>query len=397
MATIDLRKFSVPNSGHASFRDNHLCYNDGSAWNWHLMKFDIPDFLMKKIEVDVSFSFCGSGSKSFYINQWGGADLAVVGRCGTFSKMDADFLKVEFGDVIRVNLIYRCSHPSLLIGTYDTKGYYQGENEDQFEIHSVKVSTVDNDARSVTQTLTVVDVGARGGLQDNWKPFSGLINAYLFEPDQVEAKQLREMEVPNVHIIEKALFNVDGKFPLYCARMPGCSSLKFPRYDFLSQFSVGPAFDILSVEMMNCTRYDSLFAVGVVGRAEFVKIDVQGCEYEVLEGFGDLLDYVLGIELEAHFYEVYKNQKLLADIIQMLKKRGLYLRNLVPQFSFDKLYVEVNAYFTRLYPQNDIDIEKIRVIESAYSLKHYSDGEKLTLSIGSAMLHKPRLEHPQEC
>jgi FkbM family methyltransferase len=44
-------------------------------------------------------------------------------------------------------------------------------------------------------------------------------------------------------------------------------------------------------------RYDQLHAKGVVPVPHVVKIDFQGCEYEVLEGFGELLDQVLGIEL----------------------------------------------------------------------------------------------------
>ena len=57
-----------------------------------------------------------------------------------------------------------------------------------------------------------------------------------------------------------------------------------------------------------------------------IKIDVQGFEFQVLQGFGSLLQHCLGIELEAHFYPIYRGQKLLHDIVSMLSDYGLVLR-----------------------------------------------------------------------
>ena len=78
-----------------------------------------------------------------------------------------------------------------------------------------------------------------------------------------------------------------------------------------------------------------------------VKIDVQGYEHEVLQGFGGLLQGCLGIELETHVYPVYQDQKLLGDLIALLEPYGFVLRRLSPVPSFDGDVVELDAWFTQ--------------------------------------------------
>src|ERR1700685_2416480 len=39
---------------------------------------------------------------------------------------------------------------------------------------------------------TVIDAGGRYGLHPNWKSFKGELGYYLFEPDSLEAKRLRQ-------------------------------------------------------------------------------------------------------------------------------------------------------------------------------------------------------------
>lgn len=51
---------------------------------------------------------------------------------------------------------------------------------------------------------------------------------------------------------------------------------------------------------------------------DLVKIDVEGCTYEVLQGFGDLIHKVAVFHLECETVLFWKDQKLKSDILNLL-------------------------------------------------------------------------------
>ena len=53
-----------------------------------------------------------------------------------------------------------------------------------------------------------------------------------------------------------------------------------------------------------------------------LKIDVQGFEYEVLRGMTNLSPKIRWIYVEASFVELYKGQKLYADVARLLGEMG---------------------------------------------------------------------------
>lgn len=99
-------------------------------------------------------------------------------------------------------------------------------------------------------------------------------------------------------------------------------------YDGVSSFKVRTQKhkEILGIEFneknkkINAKRFDS-FDIKIE-RPCFLKVDVEGSEYEVLEGFGDRLKEVDVIMFEYMFEELYKNQKNLSEIMALLEKYG---------------------------------------------------------------------------
>lgn len=56
-----------------------------------------------------------------------------------------------------------------------------------------------------------------------------------------------------------------------------------------------------------------------------LKLDVQGFEHEVIKGAGTLLSRFPAILLEASFFSIYKDEKLVGDLISTLKNKGYVL------------------------------------------------------------------------
>ena len=60
-------------------------------------------------------------------------------------------------------------------------------------------------------------------------------------------------------------------------------------------------------------------------RIDFIKIDVQGYNLEVLKGSNKALEKAVGIEIECEFKEIYKNQSLFRDVDEYLSKHNFEL------------------------------------------------------------------------
>lgn len=198
--------------------------------------------------------------------------------------------------------------------------------------------------------LRLVDVGGAGGIQDKWLPFQARLIPVLFEPNPWAATQLRTEladAFPEALVVEAALSDREETRQLHITHFWGCSSLLRPNAELLRAYRIGALFDVVDSVDVACVRYDMLHGQGRVPAPDAIKVDVQGFEYEVLTGFGDLLHDCLAVELETHFYELYEGQKLLHDLVALLRPYGLVLRTLRPVNSFDGDLVEADAFFTK--------------------------------------------------
>ena len=227
--------------------------------------------------------------------------------------------------------------------------------------------------------LRFVDVGGAGGVQPEWLPYADRILPVMFEPNPQEATKLRE-ELKKAFrsglVLETGLSNMMGSRNLNLTRYWGCVSLRKPNPDILRKYRVGRLFEVVDAVAVECSRYDALYYKGMVPAPDAIKIDVQGFEYEVLQGFGGLLQHCLGIALEAHIYPIYKDQKLLHDLVGFLADFGFVLRRLSPVSNFDGDVVEVDAYFSKdIEAWRDLDPfgkAKFRLICDAWNLIDYS-------------------------
>jgi FkbM family methyltransferase len=134
-----------------------------------------------------------------------------------------------------------------------------------------------------------------------------------------------------VSIVQKCLYNHIGRKKFHINVMPDCSSLlsispdaqKYQRLECGGQCRL-PWVQICqpthTIEL-EVTTLDELQAKQNLAMPDFLSLDVQGAEYEILEGaskclYGD----VLGVITEVEFRELYEGQKLFADQNNLLKK-----------------------------------------------------------------------------
>ena len=204
--------------------------------------------------------------------------------------------------------------------------------------------------QSLNNRLYFVDVGGAKGVHPKWDPYRDHIFPVLIEPNPKEAAMLQQTLTDKFGcglVIDHGLSNVTEDAFLNVTQFWGCTSLRIPNSKFLERYRISDHFAIEDTIAVSLTRYDSLVSHKKAPAPDAIKVDVQGYEYEVLLGFGGLLETCIGIELEAHMYPIYEGQKLLGDITSFLDSFGFVLRRLsfVPNFDGDA--IEADAWFTK--------------------------------------------------
>jgi FkbM family methyltransferase len=80
----------------------------------------------------------------------------------------------------------------------------------------------------------------------------------------------------------------------------------------------------------------------------FIKMDIQGYEFEVLMGLKNNINYnIIGFYIELSLVELYENQKDYLQICQLLKKHGFDLVYLVPESMRKNRMIQCNGLFLR--------------------------------------------------
>ena len=205
--------------------------------------------------------------------------------------------------------------------------------------------------------LGFVDIGARGGASDRTSRYRDRLLQVLVEPDAEEAMRLTEASDDGqlYTVVSSALGDTDGDGKFYMTQNPTCASLLPVNYDLINNYEIAPHFRLKEVRDIKCARYDTLFSQNKVPLPIAIKIDVQGYEYNVLSGFGALLNQCLAIELETHVYPIYLGEKTFQEIVNFLGAWHFVLRRISNPRSpelrgdrhFDGDLVEFDAHFTK--------------------------------------------------
>ena len=173
------------------------------------------------------------------------------------------------------------------------------------------------------QRLTaIVDAGANP--IDGDPPYKAMLAAGLcevtgFEPQAAALARLEQKKGPRERYFPYAL--ADGtQRTLHVCALEGMTSLLVPDPDHLALFNLFPTWGIVKDRIPVATR--KLDDIAEIAALDFLKMDVQGAEREVLaHGHAKLKDTVV-IQTEVSFVPLYKNQPSFGDMDLALRALG---------------------------------------------------------------------------
>ncbi len=217
---------------------------------------------------------------------------------------------------------------------------------------------------SLSESLIYVDVGARNGMFE-LAAIAPYVKAYGFEPNPEEYEKLKSgdtdvswLGVPapkyaETHYSPYAVGNANGTQKIYITNGPGAVGLIEPDIDRLREIiwkgrryhpNFGDEiFQVRKTAPVEVKTLGSFARENGLTRMDFLKIDVEGMEYEVLEGAGDLLADTSVIKVEVCFIPFRKNQKLFSHVDLLLRSFGFDL------LKFETVQAQV-GYKEREYP-----------------------------------------------
>ena len=142
----------------------------------------------------------------------------------------------------------------------------------------------------------------------------------VVEPIPDEAKKLQEK---NYKVISEGLWSENCKKKLYIlGKRPGSSSMYKPNLNALSLYDFKkkdfPIFDITDEIDIECITIKESLNKFKVNNLDFLKIDTQGSELEILKGIGGY--FPLLMKIEAQVIPMYKNVPTLGELVNHLEK-----------------------------------------------------------------------------
>ena len=195
--------------------------------------------------------------------------------------------------------------------------------------------------------LVALDIGAQGGFF-NASIFSKKYN-FFFDPIVVEPipEEAKKLEDKNYKVISKGLWSENCKKKLYIlGKRPGSSSMYKPNsntfdlYDFKKKDF--PIFDITDEIDIECTTIKESLNKFKVNNLDFLKIDTQGSELEILKGIGEY--FPLLMKIEAQIIPMYENVPSWTELVNYLEKKNYMVSE----------WIEIGKHITRVPAEMDM-------------------------------------------
>lgn len=188
--------------------------------------------------------------------------------------------------------------------------------------------------------ISVHHIGGRNGFGafPDLPSFDADLITVLYDADPACAEQMRQVNrgrSSEVHVLPYCVGQRNEPCSLHINYDPYTSSLLESNPGYASFYSVqgdvdyvwGDSSRAMEVPCLDCLALDGIFRDGaaVAPPPDFLSIDTQGSEYQILCGAEGLLDRdVLALVVEVEFHPIYKDQRLFGDLCRLLDRHGFY-------------------------------------------------------------------------
>ncbi len=175
--------------------------------------------------------------------------------------------------------------------------------------------------------LRIMDIGARGGVDEEFFPAAWATTAIGFEPEPAECAVL-SLRPPApwraVRYFPVAIGGKNGSALLYVPGNPSGASLLKHNPEMIDLYGYNSLHCTKhSIEVTTLTLDTARERFGV--KADYIKIDVEGAELDILRSAPNTLSDCSAIKVEVSFLEQREKQPLVCDVYDFLLSSGYIL------------------------------------------------------------------------
>lgn len=182
--------------------------------------------------------------------------------------------------------------------------------------------------RLTGRPLVIADVGCRWGLANAWERYGRHAQVVGFDPDAEECARLERAYSGSceVRYVPVGLGRRRRRSTLYQTVEPACSSLYPPDHRAMNRHpDLERVIRPVGTTRIATTTLDAWWRGSKLDPIDFLKLDTQGSELDILRGARRQLDAIRFVEVEVEFNPIYRAQPLFPDVDRFLRRRGFVL------------------------------------------------------------------------
>ena len=168
--------------------------------------------------------------------------------------------------------------------------------------------------------IIALDVGAQGGFNsDNFFPkkYNFFFEDILIEPIETEAQKFKDKR----YVINKGVWSKKEKKRLFILdNRLGSSSMFEPNKINFDLHNIKKDnfknYDVTRIIEIDCDSISNLLPELDIKNLDYLKVDTQGAELEIIKGLGNYRPLL--IKIEAHIFSMYKNAPSWHKILNLL-------------------------------------------------------------------------------
>jgi FkbM family methyltransferase len=174
-----------------------------------------------------------------------------------------------------------------------------------------------------SEHFVMMDVGARGGVSEQWAPITDLARVIGFEPDQDECNRLNAKGT-GMEFFPSALHSSLGEHIFYLTESEFCHGFRPCDPKYFGRFPNAVNNQVRDQVVMRADSLDNFAATSALDHIDFIKIDTEGSELDILQGGRAALNSkrVLGLLVELWWDPRLKNQPSFAEMDSFIRQQG---------------------------------------------------------------------------
>jgi len=222
------------------------------------------------------------------------------------------FSKILFPILFKIFFFFKINRRA--VNFFSEKSFFANNNHNFIDLINFLLNQ---------KKIIALDVGAQGGFNSDQfisNKYNHFFEPILVEPIKEEAEKLKKN---NNYIIENALWSSQTKKKFYVlGNRLGSSSMYKPNSIFFNLHKIKKKnyqdFNITKEIEVHCETLSDSLSLLKINKLDYLKIDTQGAELDILRGIGDYRPLL--IKIESHVHSMYEKVPSWNELLDYLYK-----------------------------------------------------------------------------